>query len=104
VEHKDLGQRQPSTGPEASCADQPGGGGGGTPRVLHVEGSAQRADPVCWPPSCGPQRRAGQRGMPRTGQGGRAVADGAASVVWAATLPDGGPTGGFFRDGHRVPC
>jgi hypothetical protein len=31
------------------------------------------------------------------------VADGAAGVVWAATLPDGGPTGGFFRNGHRVP-
>jgi hypothetical protein len=27
------------------------------------------------------------------------VADGAASVVWAALLPDDGPTGGFFRDG-----
>jgi NAD(P)-dependent dehydrogenase (short-subunit alcohol dehydrogenase family) len=37
------------------------------------------------------------------GQGGRPVADGAASVVWAAVLPDSGPTGGFFRDGHRLP-
>ncbi|MFD7654924.1 SDR family oxidoreductase [Actinosynnema sp. NPDC059797] len=37
------------------------------------------------------------------GPGGRPVEDGAASVVWAATLPDGGPTGGFFRDGKRVP-
>lgn len=33
------------------------------------------------------------------GPGGRPVADGAASVVWAAVLPDSGPTGGFFRDG-----
>ncbi|GAA1712767.1 SDR family oxidoreductase [Fodinicola feengrottensis] len=32
------------------------------------------------------------------GQGGRPVAEGAAGVVWAATLPDDGPTGGFFRD------
>ena len=32
------------------------------------------------------------------GAGGRPVAAGAASVVWAATLPDDGPTGGFFRD------
>jgi NAD(P)-dependent dehydrogenase (short-subunit alcohol dehydrogenase family) len=32
------------------------------------------------------------------GPGGRPVADGAAGIVWAATLPDGGPTGGFFRD------
>jgi NAD(P)-dependent dehydrogenase (short-subunit alcohol dehydrogenase family) len=37
------------------------------------------------------------------GPGGRPVADGAASVVWAATLPDDGPTGGFFRDGRPVP-
>lgn len=32
------------------------------------------------------------------GHGGRPVADGAKGIVWAATLPDGGPTGGFFRD------
>jgi NAD(P)-dependent dehydrogenase (short-subunit alcohol dehydrogenase family) len=37
------------------------------------------------------------------GPGGRPVADGAAGVVWAATLPDDGPTGGFFRDGREVP-
>lgn len=37
------------------------------------------------------------------GSGGRPVADGAASVVWAATLPDGGPTGGFYRDGKPLP-
>jgi NAD(P)-dependent dehydrogenase (short-subunit alcohol dehydrogenase family) len=37
------------------------------------------------------------------GGGGRPVADGAASVVWAATLPDDGPTGGFFRDGRPLP-
>jgi NAD(P)-dependent dehydrogenase (short-subunit alcohol dehydrogenase family) len=37
------------------------------------------------------------------GPGGRPVADGAASVTWAATLPDSGPTGGFFRDGRPVP-
>ncbi len=32
------------------------------------------------------------------GSGGRPVSDGAAGIVWAATLPDDGPTGGFFRD------
>jgi NAD(P)-dependent dehydrogenase (short-subunit alcohol dehydrogenase family) len=37
------------------------------------------------------------------GPGGRPVAQGAAGVVWAATLPDDGPTGGFFRDGRPVP-
>jgi len=36
------------------------------------------------------------------GAGGRPVADGAASVVWGALLPDDGPTGGFFRDGEPV--
>ncbi len=34
------------------------------------------------------------------GGGGRPVRDGAAGVIWAVTLPDGGPTGGFFRDGR----
>jgi NAD(P)-dependent dehydrogenase (short-subunit alcohol dehydrogenase family) len=36
------------------------------------------------------------------GPGGRPVADGAASVMWAVRLPDDGPTGGFFRDGRRI--
>jgi NAD(P)-dependent dehydrogenase (short-subunit alcohol dehydrogenase family) len=36
------------------------------------------------------------------GAGGRPVADGAAGIVWAATLPDDGPTGGFFRDERPV--
>jgi NAD(P)-dependent dehydrogenase (short-subunit alcohol dehydrogenase family) len=35
--------------------------------------------------------------------GARPVPEGAASVVWAATLPDDGPTGGFFRDGKPLP-
>ncbi len=37
------------------------------------------------------------------GAGGRPVEEGAAGIVWAATLPDGGPTGGFFRDGKPLP-
>ncbi len=41
-------------------------------------------------------------GWVRTDMGGsaapRSVADGADTIVWLATLPDGGPTGGFFRD------
>jgi NAD(P)-dependent dehydrogenase (short-subunit alcohol dehydrogenase family) len=37
------------------------------------------------------------------GAGGRPVSDGGASVVWAAMLPDDGPTGGFFRDGKPLP-
>jgi NAD(P)-dependent dehydrogenase (short-subunit alcohol dehydrogenase family) len=30
------------------------------------------------------------------------VHEGAAGIVWLATLPDDGPTGGFFRDGKPV--
>ena len=30
------------------------------------------------------------------------VEDGAAGIVWLATLPDDGPTGGFFRDGTPI--
>jgi NAD(P)-dependent dehydrogenase (short-subunit alcohol dehydrogenase family) len=37
------------------------------------------------------------------GSGGRPVAEGAASVLWAATLDDAGPSGGFFRDGRPLP-
>jgi NAD(P)-dependent dehydrogenase (short-subunit alcohol dehydrogenase family) len=33
------------------------------------------------------------------GNGGRPVEDGAKGIVWAATLPDNGPSGGFFFDG-----
>jgi len=35
--------------------------------------------------------------------GARPVRDGAAGIIWAATLPAGGPTGGFFRDGKPLP-
>jgi hypothetical protein len=42
----------------------------------------------------------------RTEMGGvhatRSVAEGASSIVWAATLTDG-TTGGFFRDGQPIP-
>lgn len=45
-------------------------------------------------------------GWVRTDMGGagapRSVDQGAASVMWAVQLPDGGPTGGFFRDGKPV--
>jgi len=45
-------------------------------------------------------------GWVRTDMGGggapRPVEEGAAGVVWAATLPPDGPTGGFFRDGRAI--
>jgi NAD(P)-dependent dehydrogenase (short-subunit alcohol dehydrogenase family) len=37
------------------------------------------------------------------GGGGRTAAQGAASVVWAVTIPNGGPTGTFTRDGREIP-
>lgn len=45
-------------------------------------------------------------GWVRTDMGGpgatRSVPQGARGIVWAATLPDNGPTGGFFRDGEPL--
>ncbi|MFL6316732.1 MAG: SDR family oxidoreductase [Nitrososphaeraceae archaeon] len=37
------------------------------------------------------------------GHGGRPVQEGAKGIVWAAILPDNGPSGGFFYDGKAVP-
>ncbi|TAE21952.1 MAG: SDR family NAD(P)-dependent oxidoreductase [Cytophagales bacterium] len=34
--------------------------------------------------------------------GARTVADSTGGIIWAATLPDDGPTGGFFEDGHPL--
>ncbi len=35
--------------------------------------------------------------------GARPVSEGAAGIVWAASLPADGPTGQFFRDGKVIP-
>lgn len=37
------------------------------------------------------------------GHGGRPVEDGAKGIVWAATLPDDGPSGRFYYDGKPEP-
>jgi NAD(P)-dependent dehydrogenase (short-subunit alcohol dehydrogenase family) len=46
-------------------------------------------------------------GWVRTDMGGtsapRSVEQGADTIVWCATLPDGGPTGGFFYDRAPIP-
>lgn len=34
--------------------------------------------------------------------GARPVSEGAKGIVWAATLPDDGPSGCFFRDGQAL--
>ncbi|AHF04517.1 short-chain dehydrogenase [Marichromatium purpuratum 984] len=45
-------------------------------------------------------------GWVRTEMGGpqaeRSIEEGARGIVWAATLPDDGPSGGFFRDGNAI--
>jgi hypothetical protein len=33
----------------------------------------------------------------------RSVEEGADTAVWLATLPDDGPSGGFFRDRQAIP-
>jgi NAD(P)-dependent dehydrogenase (short-subunit alcohol dehydrogenase family) len=46
-------------------------------------------------------------GWVRTDMGGpsapRSPEQGADTIVWLATLPDGGPTGGFFHDRRAIP-
>jgi len=46
-------------------------------------------------------------GWVRTDMGGphatRSIEEGIAGIVWAAPLPDAGPSGGFFRDGKPIP-
>jgi NAD(P)-dependent dehydrogenase (short-subunit alcohol dehydrogenase family) len=50
---------------------------------------------------------AGSPGWVRTDMGGpeapRTVEEGADTIVWLATLPDDGPTGGFFQDRRPLP-
>jgi hypothetical protein len=51
-----------------------------------------------WPAMTAVEKR---KGCP-TGAS-RTVQRGAETAVWLATLPDSGPTGGFFRDRKTIP-
>lgn len=60
------------------------------PRIVNVSsGAGSHEDASTWP---------GAENM-----GARPVEVSATGVVWAATLPDDGPTGGFFRDRKPLP-
>ncbi|MCB9675471.1 MAG: SDR family NAD(P)-dependent oxidoreductase [Alphaproteobacteria bacterium] len=64
-------------------------------RIFHAElGDAIHINAVC-------------PGWVKTDLGGpnatRDVTTGASGIVWAATLDDDGPSGGFFRDGIEIP-
>ena len=66
----------------------------GLTRVVAAEaGQAVKVNAVC-------------PGWVRTDMGGphasRSVAEGADTIVWLATLPDSGPTGGFFQDRRPI--
>ncbi len=37
------------------------------------------------------------------GAGGCPISEGVAGIVWAVTLPSNSSTGGYFRDGNRIP-
>lgn len=63
-------------------------------RIFHAECSSDvKVNSVC-------------PGWVRTDMGGpratRSVAEGASGILWAATLPAEGPSGGFFRDGKPI--
>lgn len=63
--------------------------------AAELEGSGILVNAVC------PGLTATAPGMEAMGAG--PVERGASSVVWAVTLPDNGPTGGFFRYGEPLP-
>jgi len=62
--------------------------------AAELEGSGVLVNAVC------PGLTATAPGMEQ--MGARPVAEGARSVTWAARLDDGGPSGGFFRDGRAL--
>ncbi|MCM8595199.1 SDR family NAD(P)-dependent oxidoreductase [Accumulibacter sp.] len=58
-----------------------------------LEADPTKVNSVC-PGWC--RTRMGGEGAPRSAE------EGARGIVWAALLPDDGPTGGFFRDGQPI--
>lgn len=83
-------------------------GGGGHP-AYRVSKAAQNAVTRVFAAEAGPNVKVNAvcPGWVRTALGGgeatRSVEEGIPGIVWAATLPEDGPNGGFFRDGRPIP-
>lgn len=78
------------------------------PSAYSISKAALNAVTVCWASLLGPKVKvnAACPGWVRTRMGGssapRTPEQGADTPIWLATLPDDGPTGGFFRDRRRI--
>lgn len=70
---------------------------------LHRDGILVNAVCPGWMPDEAGRGDAPRGGGSRGGSAARSYSQGAASVVWAVTLPNGGPTGTFTRDGRELP-
>jgi NAD(P)-dependent dehydrogenase (short-subunit alcohol dehydrogenase family) len=66
--------------------------------ALTITLAAELAAPPSWSNAACPGLTATWPGAERMG----ARSDGAASIVWAVTIPNGGPSGGLFRDGRSL--
>ncbi len=93
-----------STGLAASAAEREGGGVYPETKVALNALTRALAEELT---GTGVLANAISPGWCRTDMGGekasRSAEEGAASIVWGVTLPDDGPTGGFFYDGEPLP-
>ena len=93
-----------STGLAASAAEREGGGVYPETKVALNALTRALAEELA---GTGVLVNAISPGWCRTDMGGkkapRSAEQGAASIVWGVTLPDDGPTGGFYYDGEPLP-